>query len=490
MLKNKSSKVGTKDKKIRKDLRPRDKETRAMVRDQLNKVSPSFCLAKWYQVTIHLQNGQTHSCHHPWTHKVDLRDLSTNPSALHNTPHKKIQRYKMLKGERPDECDYCWRIEDSNVENISDRTFKSAEQWALPNLDEARTMPWDYDFTPRYVEVSFSNACNFKCIYCAPHISSSIMTEFQKHGHYTESPEFSLEYLDVSGLTPIRYDAHNPYVDAFWRWWPELIKKLEHFRITGGEPLLNHNTFRVLDFIKAEPQPKLNFAINSNLGIPDAQYDRFLESMKVILENKSINSFEFYTSIDTYGKQAEYIRNGLNYKHYMDNVRRFLVELPVDTKLVFMCTYNALSLPSFNLFLEDVAQLKREFRNSINEPRVILDMPYLRAPSYLSLAVLPESFSSYISDSFFFMKRHSVNFLKEDWLFNYHELSKIERVLNWFQSLPKEGYEVRDLRKSFYTFLREHDRRRSLSFTETFPEMVDFYQLCEDVYNNDKTEVN
>ena len=58
----------------------------------LDTISPSFCAAKWKQVTIHLQNGHTHSCHHPSPHKVPLNELQANPSALHNTNHKKEQR--------------------------------------------------------------------------------------------------------------------------------------------------------------------------------------------------------------------------------------------------------------------------------------------------------------------------------------------------------------------------------------------------------------
>ena len=44
-------------------------------KDRLDKISPSFCLAKWNQVTIHLSNGTTHSCHHPEPHKVGLDEI-------------------------------------------------------------------------------------------------------------------------------------------------------------------------------------------------------------------------------------------------------------------------------------------------------------------------------------------------------------------------------------------------------------------------------
>ena len=59
------------------------------VKEQVDNVSGSFCAAKWKQVTIHLQNGHTHSCHHPKTHVVPLDEVAINPSALHNTNYKK-----------------------------------------------------------------------------------------------------------------------------------------------------------------------------------------------------------------------------------------------------------------------------------------------------------------------------------------------------------------------------------------------------------------
>jgi len=136
------------------------------VKAVLDKVSPSFCLAKWYQVTVHLQNGHTHSCHHPGTHKVPLEELNSNPTALHNTQFKKERRREMLEGTRPTECQYCWNVEDSPGQNYSDRHVKSAESWAMPGFDDAVNRPWDDDPNPTYMEVSFGNICNFKCMYC------------------------------------------------------------------------------------------------------------------------------------------------------------------------------------------------------------------------------------------------------------------------------------------------------------------------------------
>ena len=77
---------------------------------------------------------------------------------------------------------------------------------------------------------------------------------------------------------PILHREPNPYVDAFWKWWPDLYRDLHTFRITGGEPMLAKDTWKVLDYIIEEPNPNkdLNFAINSNLGLEDNMIDKLI----------------------------------------------------------------------------------------------------------------------------------------------------------------------------------------------------------------------
>ena len=41
----------------------------------VNKVSPAFCGAKWYNATIWLGHGQTTSCHHPPGNYIDPKEL-------------------------------------------------------------------------------------------------------------------------------------------------------------------------------------------------------------------------------------------------------------------------------------------------------------------------------------------------------------------------------------------------------------------------------
>ena len=100
---------------------------------KLEEISPTMCLAKWNQVSLHLPTGLTNSCYHPPLHKIDPDAIKHNPSALHNTAEKLDQRFKMLQGERPQGCSYCWKLEDTG--EMSDRHYRSGEPWAMQDFE-------------------------------------------------------------------------------------------------------------------------------------------------------------------------------------------------------------------------------------------------------------------------------------------------------------------------------------------------------------------
>lgn len=450
------------------------------IKTDLDSVSPSFCLAKWLQVTIHLQNGQTHSCHHPTTHKVPLKEIESNPSALHNTTHKKLQRKKMLEGERPKECEYCWKIEDSHPDNISDRIIKSSDPWSYEHLDEIKKLPWETNVNPKYLELSFGNECNFKCAYCAPHISSAIMTEYQQFGHYSTMPGFQLDVLKQEGLFPIHKDEHNPYVDAFWEWWPSIQNELKIFRITGGEPLINQNTYRFLDSLKAKPLPELSLGINSNLGIPDSFFQKFVSRIKEVISDKSIKNFTLYSSVDTYGKNAEFVRFGLNYESFLKNIETFLREVP-DAEVNLMCTYNAFSVVNFDKFLVDIAAIKNKYRNASGGNRVHLDLPYLKDPVFLSCYVLTPEFKTYMQRDLEFIKKNSIGDTSGYKTFSDQEVSKMERIINWFNSIQETEHQ-KNSRRAFFVFITQYTKRKQIRFDDYCPEYLPFYEFCKNLH--------
>ena len=276
-----------------------------------DKLGPALCLAKWQQVSLHLTTGHTNSCYHPPLHKIQLDDIANNPAGLHNTAHKREQRVIMLQNERPTECQYCWNMED--LGKMSDRHYRSGEPWAAEHYDEIRTSNGrELDVTPSYVEVNFNHACNLRCSYCSPQFSSSWMDEATRLGPYpTHRPHNDPQYFqDVRRPIPAR--EANPYVDAFWRWWPQLYPQLRHFRMTGGEPLMDRNTHRVLDYVIETPSPHLHLNVTSNFSVEEKLWQSYLDKVKRICDGR-IEHFMQYVSLDAWGPQAEYIRNGLDF---------------------------------------------------------------------------------------------------------------------------------------------------------------------------------
>lgn len=440
----------------------------------LDRTGPGMCLAKWLQVTLHLQNGHTHSCHHPNTHKIPLDEIAQDPSALHNTKFKKSQRKLMMTGQRPEECHYCWNIEDNapvGADVFSDRIYKSTESWAgEQHYFDVMIKGWEKNINPTYLEVSFSHACNFKCAYCSPHISSKWMEEIEQHGGYPTTLQYNnLEHTKHQNKMPIPLKDENPYVEAFWKWWPEVYPTLHTFRITGGEPLMSKDTFKVLDYIIKNPNPNLELAINSNCVLPDKLFDKFLEKIKIIQDNNYVKKFTLFTSAEAYGNKAEYIRNGMEYDVWLSNCHKFLETIP-NANFGIMSTYNALSITSYTEFLKDVLILKLKYYNT--NRWISLDVPYLDNPKWMSVRILPTDYIPLLLKQVQFMRdNHCEGKGFQSW-----EIEKLDRI----QYLIKEDPEQSWL-KDFWLFFNEHDRRRNTSFLDTFPELADFYNRCKSI---------
>jgi organic radical activating enzyme len=448
------------------------------VKEKLDKVGCGFCLAKWSQVTIHLDKGLTHSCHHPAPHKIPLREIRKNPSALHNTRFKKLKRKEMLEGKRPDECNYCWNVED-NSDSFSDRVFKSSEPWSLSEYDKITESHWKADINPRYVEVSFSNTCNFACAYCGPQFSSKWVEEIENFGPYKTSTNYNaIDHLREKGEMPYKHSEENPYVEAFWEWWPDLYKDLHTFRITGGEPLLSKDTFKVLEYIQEnwEQNPNLSLAINTNMNVPKKLMDRFIELCEDLSNNNKVRELIIFTSVEGTNKQAEYTRYGLNYETFWNNVDEYLTRLPKITINV-MATFNALSVFTYGDLIDKIFDMKRKHQNDERYwiSAIQLDTSYLRWPTHLSVRILEDEHKELILESAKKALYYGIKEFKHDnYGFSNVEIQKIKRIYDY--AVGKSiMFDVEKHRHDFIKFVDEYDERRGTNFTETFPQLKEFY---------------
>ena len=436
----------------------------------------ALCLAKWKQVSLHLPTGLNNSCYHPPLHAIPAELLANNPSALHNTPHKKEQRKIMLKNERPDECNYCWTME--NNDKLSDRHYRSGEPWAAKDFDAIVNSTGDEDVLPSYMEVNFNNVCNLACSYCSPQFSSTWMQEVESTGGYPTSVVHNSPDHFHGRNRPIPNRDHNPYVDAFWSWWPDVYPELEHFRMTGGEPLLDKNTYRVFDYVLANPKPDLHLNVTSNFSVDEKSWQKYLGYVKQLCEGEKIEHFMQYVSLDSFGSQAEYIRHGLDFDLLWDRVNQFLTEIPGRNSVTFIVTMNNLSVTGLPNLFAGILGLRKIYSKTYQ--RVWFDTPVLRQPIWQSLQLLPESYMEQLEYLWAWMIRQIETEATRFQGFKDYEIARLDRDIAWMRDGQKLNVEyIQQNKADFYRFFAEHDRRRGTDFLRIFPEMSTWWQECE-----------
>lgn len=440
----------------------------------VDKTSPTFCLAKWHHVTLYLQTGETHSCYHPAPHKIELSELKKNPSALHNTSIKKQERKEMLEGVQTKGCQYCWNIENMGPDYISDRHIKTASIFTEKRYKQIIDNPWDKNVNPEYIEISFGNECNFKCGYCHPKASSRFYNEIKQYGPITSVKNHR---CDIDWMDLYEREEKNPYVDAWWKWWPTARKTLNILRITGGEPLMHVSTWKLLKSLKDDPMPKLELNINSNLGVKPALVDKLITEVNYISENNGFRRFKLYTSIDTWGARAEYIRTGLDLKIWERNFHAILSETKFP--ITFMITFNILSVTTFKSLLEKILEWRAQYGwyNDLNEHRIRFDTPHLKEPLQYDMNILPkDEFMPYMYDSLKFMEDNVVE--GNPAKFSQIEFEKFRRVVDYMATTEYDQDKVIEGQRDFYNWFNELDTRRGTDFVTTFPEMEKFFKKC------------
>ena len=435
-------------------------------------LGPALCLAKWRQVSLHLPTGLNNSCYHPPLHPIDPQAIAQDPGALHNTDHKKAQRVLMLKNEKPSECQYCWNMEDQG--KLSDRHYRSGEPWAAVDFEKIRNSTGtENDVIPSYVEVNFNNACNLKCSYCSPQFSSSWGDESNRHGAYpTATPHNDPEHFTGSRrVIPAR--EHNPYVEAFWQWWPSLYPELRHFRMTGGEPLLDRNTYRVFDYVLEHSNPGLHLNVTSNFSVDEKSWNKYLGYVKQLCDGR-IEHFMQYVSLDGWGSQAEYMRHGLDFDLLWDRVNQFLTEVPSYNSLTFIVTMNNLSVTSLEKLFAGILDLRKTYSKTYQ--RVWFDTPVLREPAWQSLQILPESYAMRLEYLWTWMIRQQETEDDPFHGFKDYEIARLDRDIAWMRAAQSQDHSA--AKADFHRFFAEHDRRRGTDFLKTFPEMQSWWAEC------------
>lgn len=391
------------------------------------------CRLKWAWSTLYLNSNETASCH-----RSSIGLIPDDFDSFHNTPTKIQARQKMLDSRWPGGgCEYCQDIEKSG--GISDRMFQNQIPDVYPNeldIDQTQT-----NVTPSILEVFFSNTCNFKCVYCKGSLSSAIQMEDANHG----GPITPQEFVE-------KFNRYKELVPKFWKWFEQNNQNIQRLQVLGGEPFLQKDFIKLLDFFDLTPCPNLEFNIISNLGIPNSILSKYIKRIHGLVEKNKIKRFDILVSIDAWGPAQEYVRNGLDLE---------LLELNLQTLMQSQSFRIGLLSTVCSLTIKEMPFLAEKFLEWNQFHRIFWYM-HLVTPSGTSI------FDPNIFDYGIFendLKKTFDMILDDNW-----DDCGTKDILSGIINKIK-NYSSNDVtrQKKLINYLDEIDRRRNLDWRKVFP---------------------
>lgn len=413
--------------------------------------SASACPLKWEWSTLFLYMGTSNSCH-----RTTLSYLAPEETGnFHNTPEKLRHRRLMLDGKWPERgngCEYCKDIEDAG--GMSDRTTnlklcKSSEEYRklipFELIEESRSV----EVTPTILEVYFTNKCNMSCIYCGPDFSTQWLNENRKYGQ----PEHHVKRLNWEKAKFLDAEFRER-MGEFWKWMAVNSQHLRMFNILGGEPFYQQETEEAIRFWYDHPNPLLHLKITSNLKVSPGKFRDILKELAKLHTKNKCKSVGIIASLDCWGREAEYIRTGLELEKWQVNFEHLIYENSW-ANVSINSTINALSVKAMPALLTKVNEWNT---NRDKTPALTIVFNLLQGPAFMHAGIFREGFFSREFDSIL-----SLLPARNNW-----EQANVDYMRGLQKAIDAKPYSPAMIAR-LKEFLDEMDRRRNTNWKEVFP---------------------
>ena len=127
--------------------------------------------------------------------------------------------------------------------------------------------------------------------------------------------------------------------------------------------LLHKTTWRLFDELLKDPFQFRNPNINTNMGYTHRHMERLVEYINKLRDGNCIKAFKMFSSMDTWGARAEYMRTGLDLDIWEKNQDIYLQG--VKSHLTHMVTFNILSVTSFTEYLAKMLEWRQKYEDVI-----------------------------------------------------------------------------------------------------------------------------
>lgn len=295
--------------------------------------SKTFCPHAWLSAT-HANGGYFKPC---CVYNQKDHSNKWGIGFKHNSEKLNHIRAQMIQGNKPKECESCWKYEDRGLASV--RTEAMAKHWWKPwqqKIDDCTDTNGRFDQLPVYFDLKLGNKCNLACRMCSSDSSSLIQKEVSDHRDLFSYHPSALEELDYTVKHNVDETGIDKVFDAI-----QSVDDVVEIKFTGGEPFLNHRISDLIDhFIDQGISQKTKLNFTSNLTtIPN----------KLLPKLKHFNYAIINVSMEGIESAYEYIRYPAKWNKFQKNFDE-LTNSGIETSVVY--TVNALTVFNMPEWLE------------------------------------------------------------------------------------------------------------------------------------------
>ena len=421
------------------------------------RLKDNFCPSPWLHMRI---NNSGHYEYCRWAVK-DQRyhypHISTTPPEEFFQQHMSPIRRQLLDGESPLGCAECLHVDQHH--KISGRQRQLLKIGVRLEQFE-KTMassPWATEFAkgeqtsqmPQDWQIDLGNYCNGACVFCSPHSSSRLATEFKKIGiahqtprpNWTDTPELVQKLIDTLIASP-----HIQYL---------------HF--IGGETLITPAFKTILEaLIGAGLNRTATIGFTTNLGVWRDDVVDLLTQFQGVNLGMSAESFEIIN---------DYVRYPVCLPTMFEILDKW-IELgrKQDWLLQFRLTPTVLT----------VGHMLGIYEYAWQHNIAVESCNFLNQPEFMRPAVLPLVYRQQVLDDIdAWLKKHAVD---NEVVVNTRDPNKakqqivqdLQSYVNYLEQEPDQSWRLPDL----VVYLKQLESNRGNSILTYLPEYEEFFRTA------------
>lgn len=292
-------------------------------KEKLLNEDKAFCIFPW----IHMYtepDGRTFPCCTVEQDTINENTKDKTLAEIFNSEDWNKLRLDMLNGVKNPICRRCHSVEDAG--SPSYRTFANGDFGEFIDIIDRTNEDGTVDeFSLKYIDVRFSNQCNFACASCGP-IFSTKWIKMAKEKATADGKEYHEKY---------KYNKINDYSKV------DIVEQLEEhlegshqIYFAGGEPLIMDDHYKLLEVLESKNVTSTKLRYNTNLS------NLYYKKKPVFEYWKNFENVELGMSIDGVGSRAELIRHGTDWNVLEENIKTLIpyenIRLNFDTTVTIL----------------------------------------------------------------------------------------------------------------------------------------------------------